>query len=231
LVSSLSYLSRRRSHTFDAFVSTFLRHASMHRLINGHTGNLKRAIFVFVRRSWYTHSTSPIIPYVQPQASHIDDRGSQTQWRQLREPFCMSMVSNSLLPLSLVFAPPLNSLPIPAARPVHMLVCGVKAHDAHIYALPLQISPMPFFTNVTHTCTLPFHQHDSPIASFALITTARGARGLRNVEILGLKQDPYMRLRAGGQVFKTRVVIDGGSMASWNERFQIPIPNVSERCV
>lgn len=63
------------------------------------------------------------------------------------------------------------------------------------------------------------------------LTTARAARGLRNVEILGLKQDPYLRLRVGGQVFQTRVIIDGGGMASWNERFQIPIPTVSERCV
>jgi len=61
--------------------------------------------------------------------------------------------------------------------------------------------------------------------------TARAARGLRNVEILGLKQDPYLRLRAGNQVFQTCVVKDGGGMASWNESFQIPIPNVTERYV
>ena len=88
------------------------------------------------------------------------------------------------------------------------LSCAIPAHVASIYALlPARLS------------------HAFPP------TTARHARGLRNVEILGLKQDPYLRLRAGGQVFQTRVVIDGGSMASWNQRFEIPIPNVSERCV
>lgn len=61
--------------------------------------------------------------------------------------------------------------------------------------------------------------------------TAKGARGLRNVEVLGLRQDPYLRLRAGGQVFQTRVHTDGGSMAQWNDRFQIQITTALERYV
>lgn len=88
---------------------------------------------------------------------------------------------------------------------------------------------MPFPTHATHNCT--FSPTRLSQCSLSPHTTAKAARGLRNVEILGLRQDPYLTLRAGGKVVQTRVITDGGSMAAWNERFQIPIPNVSERCV
>lgn len=114
-----------------------------------------------------------------------------------------------------------------------MLACvgRMKVHGAHIiFALsghPTPYSmPSPAHIPLTIVRLMTRVTHASPPH-----TTAKAARGLRNVEILGLKQDPYLRLRAGGKVVQTRVMTDGGSMASWNERFQIPIPNVSERYV
>ena len=104
-----------------------------------------------------------------------------------------------------------------------MLVCAENAHTAHVF-MPFPCTPLMCQPPLMSLLFIPFSHAFPP-------TTARHARGLRNVEILGLKQDPYLRLRAGGQVFQTQVIIDGGSMANWNERFEIPIPNVSERCV
>lgn len=52
-------------------------------------------------------------------------------------------------------------------------------------------------------------------------TTAKGARGLKNVETMGMKMDPYLKLVVAGQVFRTKVATDAGTSAHWDECFRV----------